>query len=339
VPSSDRLADLVDVGFAALDDGDLDAASHALDHARRLDAAAPGVRLLEAACADAGDDPDRAIEIYEALASEHPDDPLPHLHAAGTHLYSRADAAAALREVDAGLELVDDEDDLVDGILLRIAALIALDRGSEARETLTELDSTALADVDTVFAVAEAALAAGAPDVAIEWIEQLTEDDELAADAYHLLGRAHDQTGDAAARTEAWRETLRRDAAEPDPPWHLTVDAFERVASEALGELPPEARDRLANVPILIDAAPSEAMVDDGTDPRLLGLFEGTPMPAESAVGGVPALTTIHLFQRNLEAAVDDPEDLVEQIWITVLHETAHFFGLDEDALEAMGLD
>jgi predicted Zn-dependent protease with MMP-like domain len=339
VPRSDRLADLVDVGFAALDDGDLDAAAHALDHARRLDPAAPGVRLLEAAVADGGDEPDRAIEIYQALADEHPDDPLPHLHAAGTHLYSRGDAAAALREVDAGLDLVDDEDDLVDGILLRIAALIALDRAAEAREALEELDSSALGDIDTVFAVAEAALAAGAPDVAIDWIEQLTEDDELAADAYHLVGRAHDATGDAAARTAAWLETLRRDAAEPDPPWHLTGDGFERVAADALGELPPEARAKLDHVPILIDAAPSQAMVEGGTDPRLLGLFEGTPMPDESAVGGAPAVTTIHLFQRNLEAAVDDPDDLVEQIWITVLHETAHFFGLDEDALEALGLD
>jgi predicted Zn-dependent protease with MMP-like domain len=125
----------------------------------------------------------------------------------------------------------------------------------------------------------------------------------------------------------------------PAPPWHLPPDAFEAIAAEALAELPDPARERLANVPVLVDELPSEELVKDGIDPRVLGLFDGTPMPAESSVGGAPSLTTIRLFQRNLEAAAADAEDLREQIRITVLHETAHFFGLDEDDLEAIGLD
>jgi predicted Zn-dependent protease with MMP-like domain len=69
-------------------------------------------------------------------------------------------------------------------------------------------------------------------------------------------------------------------------------------------------------VPILVDAYPTVDQIESGVDPRLLGLFSGTPMTEASAVGGTPHLTAIHL----------------------ILHETAHFFGLDEDQVEALGL-
>ena len=50
------------------------------------------------------------------------------------------------------------------------------------------------------------------------------------------------------------------------------------------------------------------------------------------------SLDAIHLFQRNLEAAAGSREELEDEIRITVLHETAHFFGLEDDDLEAIGL-
>ena len=96
-------------------------------------------------------------------------------------------------------------------------------------------------------------------------------------------------------------------------------------------------RTRLDNVPILIDDFPSDDIVADGLDPRLLGLFQGTPMPE----GGDTAatVTTILLFKKNLERSSRDLEHLAAEVRITVLHETAHYFGLDEDDLEALGLD
>ena len=79
-------------------------------------------------------------------------------------------------------------------------------------------------------------------------------------------------------------------------------------------------------------------MVRDGTDPRLLGLFHGLPLGRESQLG--PAYAgTIHLFVRNLERESADAAELREQIRVTVLHETAHFIGLDEDDLHRLGLD
>ena len=55
-------------------------------------------------------------------------------------------------------------------------------------------------------------------------------------------------------------------------------------------------------------------------------------------LGGQPGLTQIVLFRRNLERAVADPDELREEVRVTLLHETGHFFGLSDAELEEMGL-
>ena len=323
----------------ALDDGDAAAAAKAHQQARAISRDDAGVLLLEAALADHDGDPEAAIAIYQRVAEKHPDDPVPHLHAGGVFLYSMDDAEEALAAADRALERVEEEEELIEGIQLKVRALGALGRTDEAKEALRELDSSAIDDPHTIDAIADAALEAGDPSSAITWWQKLANDDEWGADAWYGIGVAREAQGDGKSQAEAWLEVLRRDTAAPAATWHLSHEAFEAIASAALSELPDEAHARLANVPVLVDDLPTEDMVKDGVDPRLLGLFSGTPMPAESAVGGAPSLTTIHLFQKNLEAAAADADDLREQIRVTVLHETAHFFGLDEDDLEALGLD
>jgi len=338
---TERLHALVDKGFSALDDGDIAGAAKLLDQARRIDKTAAAVRLLEAAIADADGEPDRAIEIYDELAAAHPDDPLPHLHAASTHLYSRDDAPAAVAAADRALALIEDEDELVDAIMVKARALCAQGEAHlpAARALLVELDSSSIDEPEVIAAIGETALEIGDPEVAASWWMKLTDDEEWAADAWYGVGMAKDIAGDAAARTQAWLTVHKLDGDAPRPDFQISADELETIATEAIRELPPLARERLGNVPVLIADRPTPEQVADGTDPRLLGLFAGTPMPAESAVGGAPTLTTIHLFHHNLEASAMDAEDLAEQIRITVLHETAHFFGLDEAGVAALGLE
>jgi predicted Zn-dependent protease with MMP-like domain len=132
-----------------------------------------------------------------------------------------------------------------------------------------------------------------------------------------------------------WKKVRALDAAAPAPDVSISEDEVERIASAALDLLPAEVKDKLANVPIMIDELPSDALVDEGTDPRLLGLFQGTPMADDLA----PVVTTILLFKRNLERVSIDLDQLADEITITVLHETAHYFGLEEADLERIGLD
>jgi predicted Zn-dependent protease with MMP-like domain len=135
----------------------------------------------------------------------------------------------------------------------------------------------------------------------------------------------------------AWKEVRRLDLAAPAGPVHVTEDELEKIAAETLAELPQNIREHLERVPILIDDVPSEHIIEDGFDPRLLGFFQGTPMPEDGALS--PSVTNILLFKRNLERMAEDEAHLAEEVRVTVLHETAHYFGLDEDDLEALGLD
>ena len=334
----DRLDQLVSRGFDALDAGDVATAEGALARAQRIDRRHLDVVDLEAAVAAATGEDDRAVELYHKLAKQRPDDPGPLINVAAVELHGRVEPEAALAAIDRAFELIDEDDALTDAVLLKADALIALDRLDEARTALSEL-ATSIIDDELALTVAELWLDAGDRERALDLAKRATRAPEQAAEAYHLLGSIHDLRGDAAARNAAWLEVRKLDLAAPAQEWSLSHDDFDRLAHAALDELPEHARELLGNVPVLVEPVPSEELVADGIDPRLLGLFSGAPYPEHSSVGGAPSLNTIHLFQKNLEASSLGPEDLAEQIRITVLHETAHFFGLDEDELEKLGLD
>lgn len=159
------------------------------------------------------------------------------------------------------------------------------------------------------------------------------------ADARHLLGLACEEKNDRRGMTREWLAVLRLDALNDGPEPALPRDEFERIAGAALDELPDEILTRLRNVPILVEDRPSEAFVLEGLDPRTLGLFHGIAMPDQSLLGPGPETGLIHLFQRNLEREAEDEDDLAEQIRITVLHETAHYFGAGEDDMHRFGLN
>jgi predicted Zn-dependent protease with MMP-like domain len=159
------------------------------------------------------------------------------------------------------------------------------------------------------------------------------------ADARHLLGMACEEKGDRKGMAAEWLAVLRLDAANDGPEPVLSRDEFERLAADALDELPPEILDHLRNVPLMVEDRPSEALVLEGLDPRTLGLFHGLAMPDQSVLGSGPDVGLIHLFQRNLERDATDEDDLAEEIRITVAHETAHYFGAEEDDLYRFGLN
>lgn len=334
---TDRLLELVDKGLALLDDADVDGAARQLELAQRIDSKHPEVIRLDAELTAVAGDADRALELYGQLAALVPEDAMPLISAAYLHLYSRQDPAAALALIDRALELVDDEDTLVDAVLIRADALLAGERAEEARETLGELASSAIDDPYKVMAIGDAHLAAGDPTGALRWFEKLRAVPELAIDGLYASGWAMEALGEDAAKVGAWREVRARDAEAPWPEWHLSHEEFEEIAQAAFDELPARARELLKDVPMLIDDLPAQGLVDDGFDPRALAMIEGPNLREQSTTAAQPV--NIFLYQKNLEASFEDPDELAEQIRITVLHETAHYFGLDEDELEAMGLD
>jgi predicted Zn-dependent protease with MMP-like domain len=105
---------------------------------------------------------------------------------------------------------------------------------------------------------------------------------------------------------------------------------FEEHVRAALDSLPPDLRAAMSNVEIVVEDENPE-------DPDLFGLYLGIPLPERHDYAGVLP-DKIAVYRLPLEEEFgDDPEVLVEEIRITVIHELAHHFGIDEDRLAELG--
>ncbi len=109
----------------------------------------------------------------------------------------------------------------------------------------------------------------------------------------------------------------------------LDEDRFSALVGEALDELPDELWDGLENVAVVVEDRNAD-------DPELLGLYEGIPRTDRWDYAGVLP-DRIAIYRLPLCAMVDDEDELVEEVKITVVHELAHHMGISEDALHDMG--
>ncbi len=349
-----RIADEIARGWQLLDEGDLEGARAAhgqarrrIENARQRSGHEPeeGAELwaLAGALAEHDGDAEAALDAYRKAHQREPKEPQYLLWAAELALNALDQPDTAVALCNQALDVASDDEDLVHAILLKAEALIGSEHGDgaedEAREMLEELAGCTIEDPDVWCRAGDIYLTLGELESAERAYGAALTVDDAWADAHHGLGTVHAERGDQARMAKAWLRVRALDMAAPPSPLHMELDEFERVAEAAMAELPPEARTRLENVPVLIDDMPSEELVADGADPRLLGLFVGVPLPEKSlASNQVPQIDAIYLFQRNLENACHSPEHLAEEIRITVLHETAHFFGLEDDDLGEIGL-
>ena len=120
----------------------------------------------------------------------------------------------------------------------------------------------------------------------------------------------------------------------------MTRSEFERLVRQAMDQIPPELRSRVENVDVVIDgwAAPEKLLGSGIEEPEsLLGLYEGIPLTERYGYDMVLP-DKITLFQNAIESICSSDEEIVAEIRDTVVHEVAHHFGIDDDALAEMGV-
>lgn len=178
------------------------------------------------------------------------------------------------------------------------------------------------------------------PSAALDLLDVLLREHPDHADAHYVRALACEELDDHEGMIRHFQEVLRLDA-ESDSRSGLgsedELDFIERHAEQVLAELPEEFAKLLRDVPIVLEPRPHPELVREGFDPRSFGLFEGLEH-AQQDSGLHTAPTRIVLFYANLLADFPEPELLAEEIEITILHEIGHYFGLDEDAVERLGL-
>ncbi|MGB3483883.1 MAG: metallopeptidase family protein [Mycobacterium sp.] len=110
----------------------------------------------------------------------------------------------------------------------------------------------------------------------------------------------------------------------------MSRQRFDELVSDALDLIPAELASATDNVVVLVEDRNLE-------EPELLGLYEGVALTERDSfyAGSLP--DTITIYRGALLQMCDSEEQVVEEVAITVIHEVAHHFGIDDDRLHELG--
>ncbi|MFC4944829.1 metallopeptidase family protein [Pseudonocardia sp. GCM10023141] len=110
----------------------------------------------------------------------------------------------------------------------------------------------------------------------------------------------------------------------------ITRRRFEELVADALDSIPPELTAAMDNVVVLV-----ENRNDD--DPELLGLYEGVALTERTSSYGGVLPDRITIYQDAIVDMCEDEDEVVREVAVTVVHEVAHHFGIDEHTLHELG--
>lgn len=110
----------------------------------------------------------------------------------------------------------------------------------------------------------------------------------------------------------------------------MTAARFEELVSEALDLIPPELARAIDNVVVLVEARNDE-------EPTLLGLYQGIALTERDSHYGGALPDTITVYRDAILDVCETDDDVVHEVMVTVIHEVAHYFGIDEDRLHELG--
>lgn len=110
----------------------------------------------------------------------------------------------------------------------------------------------------------------------------------------------------------------------------MSPERFEELVGDALDLIPPELAVAIDNVVVLVEARNDE-------EPSLLGLYHGIALTDRDSyyAGSLP--DTVTIYREAILDICNTDDEVVEEVAITVIHEIAHYFGIDDDRLHELG--
>lgn len=110
----------------------------------------------------------------------------------------------------------------------------------------------------------------------------------------------------------------------------MSREEFEDAVGDSLDLVPDGLMARLDNVVFLVEDEPPP---EEGPD--LLGLYDGVPLTERD--WGMQLPDRIFIYRGPLLRMCEDRDELLDEIAVTVVHEIAHHFGIDDDRLHELG--
>jgi|SRR5512145_2458329 predicted Zn-dependent protease with MMP-like domain len=117
----------------------------------------------------------------------------------------------------------------------------------------------------------------------------------------------------------------------------MTEERFRELVEEALKEIPRRFRREMKNVAVVVEGEPSPEILEEmEIEPgdTLFGLYQGTPLPERGWAFGNALPDRISIYQRPIEEACEDEEEIKDCVAETVIHEFGHYFGMSEEEIE-----
>jgi len=105
---------------------------------------------------------------------------------------------------------------------------------------------------------------------------------------------------------------------------------FDELVADALDTIPPELMRAMDNVVVLVDDRHPD-------DPSLLGLYEGVALTERTSDYGGVLPDRITIYREAILDVCADEDEVVDEVAVTVVHEVAHHFGIDEETLHRLG--
>jgi len=112
----------------------------------------------------------------------------------------------------------------------------------------------------------------------------------------------------------------------------MTRRRFEELVADALDTIPPELAAAMDNVVVLVEDRNEE-------EPDLLGLYEGVALTERTSNYGGVLPDRIMIYQDAILDICETEDDVVHEVAVTVVHEIAHHFGIDDERLHELGWD
>jgi predicted Zn-dependent protease with MMP-like domain len=117
--------------------------------------------------------------------------------------------------------------------------------------------------------------------------------------------------------------------------------AIRKEVTRLIDRLPRQFRDQLRNVEFVVEDRPSrDLLLSENLDPdadTIYGLYQGIPLPERSSLDPPLLPDKITIYADPLLEDFPDLDELREEIRLTVLHEIAHYFGMDEEEIDDLG--
>ncbi len=117
----------------------------------------------------------------------------------------------------------------------------------------------------------------------------------------------------------------------------MSPEVFARLVQQAIADLPPQYARLMETIAVVIEDEPPKEVLRDlelGSDDDLLGLYQGQSLADDSFFktgGGQPA--HISIYRRPILRQCESPEDVVREVYDTVVHELGHHVGLDDEEM------